>query len=328
MLGAYSIVTPSNSGWTSAHTLLLGAAAVVLIAAFIATEARLPDPVMTLRIFAIRGLAASSAVRGLLITGMYATFFLGLLYLEHVRGFGVLQTGLAFLPQTFVLAVRSVGPTAWLVGRFGPRVPLLNRARSRGRGFAGAPGRERPHPLLPRGARPVRADGNRRRARVHAAADDRYGPSPVQGRRPRVGDRQRLAPDVGGVGTGGARNRGRRPHANARRARSKPRGRTARRLPPGVPHRGRRCRRRGRRLARLVARTHPSGRGRATERLPNRPSRRSKPKPPDRGQEPVSAIASSLVTVVQLREVAVTPKASPASAAHSFERAIPAGCHA
>lgn len=125
MLGAYSIVTPSNSGWTSAHTLLLGAAAVVLIAAFIATEARLPDPVMTLRIFAIRGLAASSAVRGLLITGMYATFFLGLLYLEHVRGFGVLQTGLAFLPQTLVLAVRSVGPTAWLVGRFGPRVPLL-----------------------------------------------------------------------------------------------------------------------------------------------------------------------------------------------------------
>jgi len=125
MLGAYSIVTSSSYGWTSAHTFLFGAAAVALIAAFIATEARLPNPIMPLRTFAIRGLAASSVVRGLLITGMYATFFLGVLYLERVRGFGVLQTSLAFLPQIFVLAVLSLGPTAWLVGRFGARVPLL-----------------------------------------------------------------------------------------------------------------------------------------------------------------------------------------------------------
>jgi hypothetical protein len=47
------------------------------------------------------------------------------LYLEHVRGFGVLQTGLAFLAQTLVLALLSLCLTARLVIRFGPRVPLI-----------------------------------------------------------------------------------------------------------------------------------------------------------------------------------------------------------
>ena len=41
---------------------------------------------------------ASSVVRGLLASGMFSTFFLGALYLEHVRGYGALRTGLAFLP--------------------------------------------------------------------------------------------------------------------------------------------------------------------------------------------------------------------------------------
>ena len=42
----------------------------------------------------------------------------------------------------------------------------------------------------------------------------------------------------------------------------------------------------------------------------------------------VSTSARSAVTVVQFRAVAVTPSPLPASAAHSFDRATPAGCHA
>jgi MFS family permease len=64
-------------------------------------------------------------IRGLLITGMYASFFIGVLYLQHVRGYGVLHTGVAFLPQTLAIAVLSLGATARLVNRFGPRAPLL-----------------------------------------------------------------------------------------------------------------------------------------------------------------------------------------------------------
>ena len=38
---------------------------------------------------------------------MYSTFFLGTLYLEHVRHYDALQTGAAFLPWTITVAVLS-----------------------------------------------------------------------------------------------------------------------------------------------------------------------------------------------------------------------------
>ncbi len=60
---------------------------------------------MPLRILRLRGLVGSSVVRGFLVTGMYSTFFLGTLYLEHVRHYGAIETGLAFLPWTLTVAV-------------------------------------------------------------------------------------------------------------------------------------------------------------------------------------------------------------------------------
>ena len=74
---------------------------------------------MPLRILRLRSLTGASAVRGLLVTGMYSTFFLGTLYLEHVRHFSALQTGLAFLPWTITVGILSTGVTARLVERFG-----------------------------------------------------------------------------------------------------------------------------------------------------------------------------------------------------------------
>ena len=125
IVGAYAIVTASSHGWGSAHTLGLAAVSLGLLAAFGGLEARLRNPIMPLRVFAIPGLPSSSFIRGLLITGMFATFFIGVLYLERIRGYGVLSTGLAFLPQTLLLAALSLGPVAWLVTRFGPRRPLI-----------------------------------------------------------------------------------------------------------------------------------------------------------------------------------------------------------
>jgi EmrB/QacA subfamily drug resistance transporter len=121
----YAIVTASSDGWGSAHTLGFGCLAVALLAAFVLAERLLPAPIMPLRVFRVPGLAASSLIRGLVIVGMFATFFIGVLYLERLRGYGVLTTGVAFLPQTLVLGALSLGPTARLVARFGPRPVLL-----------------------------------------------------------------------------------------------------------------------------------------------------------------------------------------------------------
>jgi EmrB/QacA subfamily drug resistance transporter len=113
------IVRASSDGWTSGRVLSAGALAVALMAAFVTRESRVANPIMPLRILRVRGLVWSSVVRGLLVTGMYSTFFLGTLYLEHIRHYDALQTGLAFLPWTLTVGALSLGVTARLVERFG-----------------------------------------------------------------------------------------------------------------------------------------------------------------------------------------------------------------
>ena len=125
MLGVYAIVKATEYGWLSAHTLGFGAVAVALLAVFVVVESRLENPMFPLRILRVPGLAASSMVRAFLVTGMFSTFLLGVLYLQHVRGYGALETGLAFLPLTLIMGVMSVGVTARLMGRFGPIRVLL-----------------------------------------------------------------------------------------------------------------------------------------------------------------------------------------------------------
>jgi MFS family permease len=89
------------------------------MAAFLAVEARIANPIMPLRVLRLPGLVNASLVRGFLVTGMYSTFFLGTLYLEQVRHYSALETGAAFLPWTITVAILSQGITARLVARFG-----------------------------------------------------------------------------------------------------------------------------------------------------------------------------------------------------------------
>ena len=125
MLGVYAIVKAADYGWLSAHTLGLVGASLALLGVFAAVESRLANPMFPPGIARVPGLAASSVVRGFLVTGMFSTFLLGVLYLQHVHGYGALNTGLASLPLTLVLGLLSIGITARLMARFGPLRVLL-----------------------------------------------------------------------------------------------------------------------------------------------------------------------------------------------------------
>jgi MFS family permease len=125
MLGVYTIVTASDQGWGSTHTIAFGGMALVLLVAFVALESRLRNPIMPLRILRLRSLIGASAARAMLAIGMFSTFFLGALYLQHVKGYSAFGTGLAFLPVTVALGVLSLGISARLVRTFGPRAVLI-----------------------------------------------------------------------------------------------------------------------------------------------------------------------------------------------------------
>ena len=120
MLGAFAIVKSTEYGLTSARTLGVGGAALVLLGGFFWLESRISNPIMPLRILRLRMLMGSSLVRGLLVTGMFSAFFLGALYLERVLGYNAIDTGLAFMPLTISIAALSMGLAVKAVNRFGP----------------------------------------------------------------------------------------------------------------------------------------------------------------------------------------------------------------
>lgn len=123
--GIYAIVKASAYGWTSAHTLEFGGLAVALMALFIVVESRVTQPIVPVRIIRLRSLSASSIVRGLTFSSMFAVFFFGALFLERVLGYGPLATGVAFLPMTLMMAIMSLGVTSRLLLRYGPMKLLV-----------------------------------------------------------------------------------------------------------------------------------------------------------------------------------------------------------
>ena len=126
MTAVYAILQATSHGWGSPEVLGFGTLAVALMGSFLILESRIENPIMPLRILRVRGLIGSSAVRGLLVTGMYSTFFLGTLYLEHVLHYSALDTGMAFLPWTVTVGILSLGITARLVARFGAMRVLIS----------------------------------------------------------------------------------------------------------------------------------------------------------------------------------------------------------
>jgi EmrB/QacA subfamily drug resistance transporter len=125
MLAIYAIVTSTQYGWASRHTLGFGLAAVAVLAVFFFLETRIATPILPIRILRSKGLGSSSLARAFMVVGMYGTFFVGVLFLQHVLGFGPIATGLAFLPQTLAVAVISLGPSSYLLKILRPKWTAL-----------------------------------------------------------------------------------------------------------------------------------------------------------------------------------------------------------
>jgi EmrB/QacA subfamily drug resistance transporter len=124
MLSVYAIVGGNDAGWTSGRTLGFLGASVVLLGVFVAREATVANPLVPLRLFALRNVAVSQVVGVLWAGAMFAWFFLAALYLQQVLAYDALEVGLAFIPTSVVMAFCSLKLSDRLVMRFGIRPPL------------------------------------------------------------------------------------------------------------------------------------------------------------------------------------------------------------
>ena len=124
MLAVYGIVNGNEAGWLSGQTLGLLGAAAVLMAIFLAIEARVTTPLVPLGLFRLRNVATANVVGVLWAAAMFAWFFISALYMQLVLGYTAMQVGLGFLPANLIMAAFSLGLSARIVMRFGIRGPL------------------------------------------------------------------------------------------------------------------------------------------------------------------------------------------------------------
>lgn len=120
----YAIVDAADAGFGSAQTVVLLAAAALLIAAFVATELRSAAPLVPLAIFRVRTLTGANVVGLMIGASLISMFFFITLYLQQVLGYSAIEAGLAYLPLALTIVLASAVASR-LVTRLGVK-PVLS----------------------------------------------------------------------------------------------------------------------------------------------------------------------------------------------------------
>jgi len=116
----YGIINGGEHGFGRPEVLLTGLGGLAVLAAFVWYESRIAFPSLDVRLFKIPRFSAPIAAIGLTFFASMGVFFFSSFYLQLVRGYSPLQTGLLFLPfaiSQLVFAPRS----AAAVRRFGAK---------------------------------------------------------------------------------------------------------------------------------------------------------------------------------------------------------------
>ncbi|WP_433230241.1 MFS transporter [Actinomadura formosensis] len=123
LLLVFTLVKAPEVGWDAARTIGGLAGSLVLLLAFLFNEQRGRNPLLPLSIFRIRGLAAADVTQLVAVAGIGSMFFFLSLYMVNVLGYSPLETGSAYLPLCFGVAV-AAGVSSRLLTRIGTR-PLM-----------------------------------------------------------------------------------------------------------------------------------------------------------------------------------------------------------
>ncbi|MFE0043152.1 MFS transporter [Streptomyces albireticuli] len=117
----YGFTRAESDGWTSGSTVAMFIAAGVLLAAFVVVESRVKAPLLPLRVLTERNRAGVYLSLGLAAIAMFGLFLFLTYYLQVVKGYKPVTTGLAFLPMIATMIAGSTQIGARLMTRVAPR---------------------------------------------------------------------------------------------------------------------------------------------------------------------------------------------------------------
>ncbi len=119
-----ALISAADHGWTAGRTLASALVAAIAIVGFVLQEQHTPSPLVRLGLLTERSRAGALLNAAILVGGQMSMFFLLVLLLQQQLGFSPLQTGVAFVPLTFMIFVGSrLAPR--LVERFDPRSLMI-----------------------------------------------------------------------------------------------------------------------------------------------------------------------------------------------------------
>jgi MFS family permease len=128
LLLVFTVVEAPEQGWGSARTLLSLVGVAALMALFVAIEQRSTSPLVRLGILRSGPLVRANLGAMTFSSAWISTQFIATLYMQDLRGWSALHTGLAFLP-TGVLGGLVASRVAPLIQRFGlPQVIAFGMA--------------------------------------------------------------------------------------------------------------------------------------------------------------------------------------------------------
>jgi EmrB/QacA subfamily drug resistance transporter len=111
-------------GWVAPGAIIGYVVVGAAVAAFVRTESRRPEPLMDLKLFRRKPFTVAVLGAVVVFVALSTTLLVGTLYLQHARGMSPAAAGVITLPMA--LAATVCAPlSGFLVGRTGPRLPLL-----------------------------------------------------------------------------------------------------------------------------------------------------------------------------------------------------------
>lgn len=106
-----------SEGWDSPEILGFLTLAVAALAAFVVWQSRAKQPLVPLRIFADRTRAGSLIAITMMVCGNYGMFLMTSYFMQGVKQYGPLETGLGYIPLTGSMVLVSTV----VIGRIGDR---------------------------------------------------------------------------------------------------------------------------------------------------------------------------------------------------------------
>ncbi|HWM40163.1 MAG TPA: MFS transporter [Streptomyces sp.] len=118
----YGFTRAEAHGWSDRGTIAMFAATVLLLGAFVAVEAKVKAPLLPLRVLTERNRGGVYLSLGLAVIAMFGLFLFLTYYLQVVKGYSPVRTGIAFLPMIAGMITGSTQIGARLMTRVRPRL--------------------------------------------------------------------------------------------------------------------------------------------------------------------------------------------------------------